>query len=81
MLAANYSMLRDNLKDFCDKVCDNNETLIVSRKANRNVVMMSLERYTEMEKAERNALYLAKIDKAFEQLYSGKGQVHELLED
>ena len=81
MLAANYSTLRDNLKDFCDKVCDNNETLIVSRKANRNVVMMSLERYTEMEKAERNAIYLAKIDKAFEQLYSGKGQVHELLED
>lgn len=81
MLAANYSTLRDNLKDFCDKVCDNNETLIVSRKANRNVVMMSLERYTEMEKAERNAVYLAKIDKAFEQLYSGKGQVHELLED
>ena len=81
MLAANYSTLRDNLKDYCDRVCDNNETLIVNRKANRNVVMMSLERYTEMEKAERNAMYLAKIDKAFEQLYSGKGKVHELLED
>lgn len=81
MLAANYSTLRDNLKDFCDKVCDSNETLIVNRKANRNVVMMSLERYTEMEKAERNALYLAKIDKAFEQLYAGKGKAHELVED
>ena len=81
MIAANYSTVRENLKEYCDKVCDNNETLIVTRKADRNVVLMSIERYTELEKAERNALYLAKIEEAFQQLHAGKGTVHELLED
>ena len=81
MIAANYSTLRDNLKDYCDKVCDDNETLVVTRKADRNVVLISIERYTEMERAERNLNYLTKIEKAFEQLYSGNGQVHELIEE
>ena len=40
-----------------------------------------LHEKSEMEKAERNSRYIAKIDKAFEQLYSGKGEVHELVED
>ena len=31
MLAANYSNVRENLKDYCDRVVDN-ETVIVTRK-------------------------------------------------
>ena len=48
MLAANYTALRNNLKDYCDQVCDTRDTLIVTRKSDRNVVMMSLERYNEI---------------------------------
>ena len=81
MLAANYSAVRDNLKDYCDQVCDNNETLIVTRKQERNVVMMSLDTYNEMEKAVRNIRYLEKLNKAFDQLYSNKGKARELIED
>ena len=32
MLAVNYSTIRSNLKDYCDKATDNNETVIVTRK-------------------------------------------------
>lgn len=80
MLAVNYSTIRNHLKDYCDKVTDKNETVIVTRKDEKNVVLMSLEQYNQMIKAARNAEYLAKIDRAIEQLASGKGQLHELIE-
>lgn len=32
MLAANFTTLRNNLKNYCDEVSDNNETVIVTRK-------------------------------------------------
>lgn len=80
MLAVNYSTIRNHLKDYCDKVTDKNETVIVTRKDEKNVVLMSLEQYNQMIKAARNSEYLAKIDRAIEQLASGKGQLHELIE-
>lgn len=80
MLAVNYSTIRNNLKDYCDAATDNNETIIVTRKGEKNVVIISLEEYNTIMKAARNAEYLAKIDKAIEQLEKGKGTVHELIE-
>ena len=72
MLAVNYTALRNNLKDYCDQVCDTRDTLIVTRKSDRNVVMMSLERYNELEKLERNAQYLAMLAESDRQLREGK---------
>jgi antitoxin YefM len=72
MLAANYTALRNNLKGYCDQVCDTKDTLIVTRRADRNVVMMSLERYNELEKLERNAQYLAMLAESDRQLREGK---------
>ena len=80
MVATNYTDVRNNLKKYCDMASDADETVIVTRKANKNVVIMSLERFNLMEKAIRNSQYLAKLDRAFDQLYSGKGQEHELIE-
>ena len=45
MLAVNYSTIRNHLKDYCDQATDNHETVIVTRKGEKNVVIMSLERY------------------------------------
>ncbi len=81
MLAVNYSTIRNNLKDYCDKATDDSETVIVTRKNEKNVVLMSLEQYNSMMKALRNAEYLSKIDRAFNQLESGNGRQHELIED
>ena len=81
MIATNYTDVRNNLKGYCDMASDNGETVIVTRKANKNVVILSLERFNLMEKEIRNSQYLAKLDRAFYQLYSGNGQEHELIED
>lgn len=48
MLAVNYTNLRDNMKTYMDKVTDDYETMIVTRKNNKNVVMISEETYNNM---------------------------------
>ena len=81
MLAVNYSTIRNNLKDYCDKATDDNEVVIVTRKNEKNVVLLSLEKYNQIMKMARNAEYLAMIDQSISQLAAGKGQRHELIED
>ena len=48
MLAVNYTTLRDNMKTYMDKITDDYETMIVTRKDNKNVVMLSEESYNNM---------------------------------
>ena len=48
MLAVNYSNLRDNMKNYMDQVTDDYETMIVTRKNNRNVVILSEESYNNL---------------------------------
>ncbi len=47
-----------------------------------NVECMLVERksYEEMARAQRNAEYLAKLDRGFAQMKDGRGQVHDLIE-
>lgn len=80
MLAVTYSIIRNKLKDYCNQATDNHEPVIVTRKGEKNVVIMSLEKYNQLEKAARNAEYLAMIDRGITQLLAGKGQEHELIE-
>ena len=81
MLAVNYSTIRSKLKDYCDRVTDERETVIVTRKGEKNVVIISLDEYSALTKAARNASYLNKLDRAIEQLSHGEGKVHELIEE
>ena len=71
MLAVNYSTIRNNLKDYCDKATDSQETVIVTRKDEKNVVIISLEKYNQLEKAARNAEYLAMLDKSMAEAEAG----------
>ncbi len=48
MLAVNYTNLRDNMKAYMDKVTEDYETMIVTRKNNKNVVMISEEAYNNL---------------------------------
>lgn len=80
MVAVNYTTLRDKLKDYCDKATDDYETVIVTRKNEKNVVIISLEQYNELIRATRNAEYLAKIDRALEQMENGTCKRHDLIE-
>ena len=80
MLAVNYSTIRNKLKDYCDKVTDESETVIVTRKDEKNVVIISLDEYNLLTKAAKNATFLNKIDIAIDQLSRGNGTVHDLIE-
>ena len=48
MLAVNYTTLRDNMKTYMDKVTEDYETMIVTRKNNKNIVMLSEESYNNL---------------------------------
>lgn len=80
MLAVNYSTIRKKFKDYCDKVTNEFETIIVTRKDEKNVVIISLEEYNSIMKASKNAAYLDMLDRSMEQLAKGEGKIHELIE-
>ena len=68
MLAVKSMDVRENFKEWCNKVIGG-ETLIVSRPKNENVVIISEKEYNEMAKARRNAEYPQKsIFKIFSHL-------------
>lgn len=72
MLAVNYSTIRENLKSYCDKVTDHHETVIVTRKGEKNVVIISLEEWNALQKAARNAEYQGKLERSLKDLQSGR---------
>lgn len=80
MIAANYTTVRNNLKDYCDMASDSDEIVIVTRKDEKNVVIMSLEKLNQYERDAKNARYLEKIERGFKQIREGRGQEHELIE-
>lgn len=71
MLAVNYSTIREHLKSYCDKVTDDGETVIVTRKDEKNVVIISLEEWNELQKAARNSEYLSKLERSISDIKSG----------
>ena len=83
MLAVNYTNLRDNMKTYMDMVTDDYETMIVTRKDNKNIVMISEETYNNLME---NAYIMgnkANYDWLMEsksQLEKGKFSAHDLIE-
>lgn len=80
MLAVNYSTIRNNLKKYCDRVTDECETVIITRKDEKNVVIISLEEYNTITKAARNAAYLDMVDRSLAQIDSGKVVIKTMAE-
>ncbi len=84
MLAVNYTTLRENMKTYMDTIADDYETMIVTRKNNKNIVMLSEETYNNMmeniyvigDKNNYNWLMESK-----EQLEMGISAIHELVEE
>lgn len=54
MIAAKPIDVRAKLKDYMD-MAFNGEPVIVSRKGNKNVVIVSEQEYNDLQKAKRNA--------------------------
>ena len=84
MLAVNYTNLRDNMKAYMDKVTDDYETMIVTRKNNRNIVMLSEESYNNLMENIHVLGNKSNYDWLIEskaQLEKGKFSTHERIEE
>ena len=71
MIATKQMDLRANIKKYFD-LAFNGEPVIVSRKENKNVVVISEAEYNSLQKAKRNAEYLAHLDRSFSQMEQGE---------
>ena len=83
MLAVNYTNLRDNMKAYMDKVTDDYETMIVTRKDNKNVVMISEEAYNNLMENVHVMGNKSNYDWLMEskaQLERGNAVTHDLIE-
>lgn len=70
MIATEQMDVRANIKKYFDLAFDG-EPVIVSRKENKNVVIISEAEYNELAKAKKNAEYIAKLNRADEQIRNG----------
>lgn len=83
MIAVNYTNLRDNMKFYMDKVSNDYETIIITRKSNKNIVMLSEEAYNNLLEnihvmgSTANYNWLLESKK---QLEDGLFAAHELIE-
>ena len=84
MIAINYSNVRENFKKICDAAVHDFETIIVTRKQNENVVIMSEAEYNNLIEN----LYVRsdkddyqRLLKSVDQLKNGKGRIRTLAED
>lgn len=83
MLAVNYTNFRENMKEYMDKATNDYETMIVTRKNNKNVVMISEETYNNLMEnvyVMENKSNYDWIMESKEQLESGKLKEHDLIE-
>jgi len=84
MNAVSYSDLRQNLKTYMDKVYNDFEPLIITRKNDENLVMISIEEYNNLLEThyllsnKANADHLAK---SIDQLNTGKINQREMIEN
>lgn len=83
MTAINYTQFRDHMKTYMDDVTDNYDPVFITRKENRNVVLLSEEVYNNLLENVYLTGNKANYDWLMEsrnQLEAGKTKVHELVD-
>ena len=81
MDAITYSAARANLASTMDRVCNDHETLIITRNGEQSVVMLSLEDFKALEETAyllRNPVNAKRLLSATDQLNTGKGVERKL---
>jgi antitoxin YefM len=84
MDAVSYSDLRQNLKSYLDRVFDNHDPLLITRKNHENLVVLSVSEYNGL--LETSYLLSSKanadhLKRSLDQLKAGQTSPHELLPD
>ena len=84
MIAINYTLARQNFKEFCDKTVNDFETIIITRERGENVVLMSEAEYNNMLEnlyVRSNAKDYNELLESIQQLKKGRGKVRELVDE
>ncbi len=83
MRVVNYTDLRVNLKKWMDLVINDVEELIIKRKNNKDLVLISLDEYNSLKETSyllsgknRNVLM-----QSIKESKTGKSEVHNLIEE
>ncbi len=83
MKSKTYTETREKLADIIEKVCEDHEPFIITKKRDKAVVMMSLEDYESLQetayllRGPRNARRLLE---SIQELESGEGKERKLAE-
>lgn len=83
MNAITYSAARENLATMMDQVCANHDPLIITRKRNQSVVLLSLEDYESLQETAyllRSPVNAARLAEGIAELEAGKGVIKSLSE-
>ena len=83
MDAITYTTARQNLAKTMEKVCQDHSPIIITRKKNASVVIMSLEDYTALEETAfllRSPKNTRRLIESIVQLGEGKGTERDLAE-
>jgi antitoxin YefM len=83
MNAVTYSQVRSDLAKTMDRVCDDHSPIIITRKSQRSVVMISLEDYQALEETTyllRSPKNARRLLESIAELQSGGGTERELIE-
>lgn len=83
MKAITYTAAREKLAQTMQQVCDDRDAVVITRRRDQAVVMMSLEDYESLAETAyllRSPANAKRLREAVEQLRSGGGQQRELPE-
>jgi antitoxin YefM len=81
MNAITYTAARENLASTIDKVCNDRDPVIITRKRNQSVVMMSLDDYEALEETAyllRSPSNAKRLVSSLESLEKGKAKKREI---
>ena len=76
MKVLSYTALRNTLAKTMEKVCDDHEPIVITRKSERAVVMLSLEDYESLEETTyllRSPKNVRRLFESISQLEDGRG--------
>ena len=84
MKAITYSEARAKLADTITRVCEDHNPIIITKKNDKSVVMISLDDYEAMEETTyllRSPKNAQRLLESIRELESGKGRARELIEE
>lgn len=83
MKARSYTALRGNLAKTMEEVCDDHEPVVITRRNERSLVLLSLEYYGSLEETAyllRSPRNVQRLIESIAQLDKGGGLEKELVE-